>query len=468
MIKRFSNSEQKLPAIKRKNVILSIVLGVFFAFAFYSFSYLLREITRLFSITDKYNLWILSDQEMNFYNLFFAYLSLIFAQSFCLSQWFGKIRRPFEKVNIRKTAILNEQRFLNFFFLEWFAKLSFLYALFIGILGNGFYVFSFYPKYNFMFILMLIVLFSHTWITILRAYKRKAFKWMLFSAIIISVLAFSFSRINLVNYHKINEIVLNKNIAHKYKLELAEVDKFEYVFRVLSEIYVVNPSDTDELQNPLILFNERKLFFDGYGKELSFDDLEQNLLIYTEAMKEYLSSEYQIFTPFLLYIDKSIKMSFVNRLKEAMRNTEIYKIGYAVIPKNREYDKRYYTDYCLTWRLLNKEQPKNIDFHLKLSVSYFNDSVQINSIVYPQKDFYSKIKQEVENHDNYLIEFLVDDEMIFGEYILVLSEIKRAINAIRNEYSIKHYSTEYEILNEEDCKIIQRKIPIRLMEMSGK
>jgi hypothetical protein len=177
----------------------------------------MREVARFFSITEKYDIWVLTDQEMNFYNLFFAYLSLIFAQSVCLSQWFGRIRRPFEKINLKKSSILNDQLFLNIFFLSWFFRLATLYALFIGILGAGFYVFSFYPKYNFMFIFMLIVLFLQTWNTIRRAYGRKAFKWMLYSAIIISVLAFAFSRINLVDYQKINEIVLNKNIAYKYK-----------------------------------------------------------------------------------------------------------------------------------------------------------------------------------------------------------------------------------------------------------
>ena len=228
MDKRFLHKDPQFPEIKKRNIILGIAFGIFHAFIFYSFLYLSREIIRLFSITDNYDIWVLSDKEVNFYNLFFAFLSLIFAQSICLLQWFGKPRKIFEKANIKKSPIINDQLFLNIFFLHWFSRLATLYALFIGITtAGGFNVFSFYPKYNFLFILILIVLFLQTWVTIRRVYKRKAFKWILFSAIIIMVLAFVFSRINLVNYQEINRLVLEKNIAHK-KLEFSEINTFEY------------------------------------------------------------------------------------------------------------------------------------------------------------------------------------------------------------------------------------------------
>jgi len=362
---------------------------------FYSFSYLLREIVRLYSITEKYDIWVLSDQEMNFYNLFFAYLSLIFAQSFCLSQWFNRTRKPFEKVNLSRKAIQNEQRFLNFVFVYWFSQLALLYALFIGIISPGFYVFSFYPEYNFLFILMLIVLFSYTWITIIRVYKRKAFKWMLFSAILISVLAFAFSRINLVNYHKINEMVLEKNIAHKYKLELAETNTFDwYFYRYLGDIYLVNPSDTAESKEPLILFHNH-YSLDDYGKELAFDEFEQNLLNYIKSREKYSFSPNSFA---ILYIDKSIKMLYVKRLQKILADVGFYRIGYAVIPKDREeYDKRFYTDYFSAWHLMDSKTQENMCFigGERLSVRYVNDSIEINSVACSPKDFYSKIRHEI-------------------------------------------------------------------------
>ena len=54
--------------------------------------------------------------------------------------------------------------------------------------------------------------------------------------------------------------------------------------------------------------------------------------------------------------------------------------------------------------------------------------------------------------------------MVFENYFFVLSEFKRAVNAIRNEYAIKNYSVEYENLEEEKANIIKQKIPLRVIE----
>jgi hypothetical protein len=61
--------------------------------------------------------------------------------------------------------------------------------------------------------------------------------------------------------------------------------------------------------------------------------------------------------------------------------------------------------------------------------------------------------------------FSVDNEMIFADYIFVLSEFRRAVDAIRNEYALQHYSTEYELLRSEKESVVRNKIPVRLMEI---
>ena len=459
MEKGFLHNDQKFPAIERTHLILTILWGIFYSFLFYSLLYLSRETIRLFSITEKYDIWILSDQEVNFYNLFFAFLSLIFAQSICLSQWFGKTRKLklFEKTNIQKFAIVNDQRFLNIIFIAWFFRLLTIYGMFIGIGGSlGFYAYNLYPKYNFFFILILIVLFLQTWVNIRRVYKRRALKWMLISASIISILAFAYSRINLIDYQALNKMILDKNIAHKYNLELAEVNTFGY-FSVLlkSEIYIVREqSDTAKVKNPLFIFN---------GKELSLDELGQKLQI---PENRYRYFPYQLHFP--LYIDKSIKMSDVNRLKEVMQNVGINRVGYAVIPKNREFDQRYYSNHYSVWRLIDRKNYEDIDLkeYELLSVSYVNDNLQINDSIFSRKDFYSAIKQKIEKHDNYLVMFAVDDEMIFADYIFILSELKRAIETIRNQYIMKK-TAEFEGMRfRERERIIQNKIPLRIMEIN--
>ncbi|MCL2097244.1 MAG: hypothetical protein FWH23_00600 [Bacteroidales bacterium] len=457
MDKRFLHNNEKFPEIERKKLIISIVLGVFYSFIFYSFLYLSREILRFFSTIDiEYDIYVLSDQEVNFYNLFFAYLSLIFTQSFCFSYWFGKTRRPFKKVNIQKSAIVNDQQFLNISFLLWFSRLAIVYALYIGIESTG-YAFSFYPKYSYLFIICLIVLFLQTWVTIRRLYRRKALKWMLISASIISVLAFSYSRINLIDYQSINEMVLERNIAYKYKMELVEVNTWEKCPPShIKNIHLVNQlSDSGKLQQPIHFLN---------ANELSFNDLEMNIIHMSIEEPLHL---YSLPYCYRLYVDKSIKMSFVNRLKKIMTNVGLPYVLCPIIPKNREHDQRYYPHSYFVWWLQNQELYKNIDlkqFEL-LSVSYVNDSIQMNNIVYATNDFYSEIKQQIEKHDNYLVAFSVDEDMAFADYIFVLDEFRRAVKSIRDKYAIKNYSKTCEMLESDEFEIVRNKIPSRLMEI---
>ena len=159
---------------------------------------------------------------------------------------------------------------------------------------------------------ILIVLFLQTWVTIRRVYKQKALKWMLYSAAIISVLAFALSKINLIDYQRINQICLEKNISHKYKLELAEIEtsKFSFSYRISNDIFLVNPLDTTFSKNPRIIFN---------GKDLSLDEFEQVLSLYSKSLRESLIYEYSRFT-FKIHIDKTIKMSFVESREKRNNN----------------------------------------------------------------------------------------------------------------------------------------------------
>jgi hypothetical protein len=454
---RFLHSEQEFPKIERKKFILSIVLGVCFSFTLYSLLYLTREYLRLFSVTWEYDIWMLSDEEVNFLNLFFAFLSLIFTQSMCFSYWFGSPRKIFQKRSIHESTILSDQRVLKLSFLGW----ACLFALLAYIHSDVFLAYSFYPKYNYLFILLIIVLFLQPWVTIRRIYKRKSLKWMLISASIISVLAFTYSRINVFDYQKINEMILEKNIVYKYKLKLAEAntcERYPYLLEPIRNPYLclVNQSpDSGKLKAPILVFNDN---------ELSFDDLEKNLP-HISTMEEYIRP--YLYYP--LYIDKSIKMSFVNRLKEILTKAEYPRIVYLVIPKHWYYPSRYPPHYFFTQRLHSEKPYKDTDlkdFEL-LSVSYANDSVQVNNIIYAKNNFYSIMKQEIEQHDNYLVVFSVDDEMIFADYIFVLDELRRAVHTLRNAYAVENYSREYEMLPSKEFGIVCSKIPYRLMEVGS-
>ena len=72
----FLNTETELFKIPKSKLIMGLFAGLFFAFCFYSFLYLTRESFRLVSLTEDYDFWILTDKEVGFYNLIFAFISV--------------------------------------------------------------------------------------------------------------------------------------------------------------------------------------------------------------------------------------------------------------------------------------------------------------------------------------------------------------------------------------------------------
>lgn len=133
LTKNFLQKEPDFIKISRLKLISGILIGLVFSFVFYSFLYLIRESFRILSVTEYYDLWILSDNENQFYNLMFAFISVIIAQSVTFTFWFDSPGRNSEIRSRGRTTILNDQRVLNWYFLSWFSKLSIVFGLMFGL-----------------------------------------------------------------------------------------------------------------------------------------------------------------------------------------------------------------------------------------------------------------------------------------------------------------------------------------------
>lgn len=84
--RRFYDDSINFDNLSVKRLVLGIVIGLVSAFTAYSFFYVLRETFRVFSFgTMNYGFQnsqnIISETNRNFYNLFFAGLSLILGNS---------------------------------------------------------------------------------------------------------------------------------------------------------------------------------------------------------------------------------------------------------------------------------------------------------------------------------------------------------------------------------------------------
>ncbi len=464
MKKRIINIDSKIFEIPRFRLITGILIGLFYSFAFYSFLYLIREVFRILSVTEDYDLWILTDKEVYFYNLFFAFISVIISQSVCFAFWFDRPRKFFEKRHYRKTTIVNDQRVLNWYFLSWFSKLAIVFGIMFGLaFHGGFYVFSFYPDYNYIFILIIIVLYLQTWNTIGLTFKRKSLKWMLLTCVIISIIAFGLSRINLIDYKAINHNYLAKNIHNNYRLELPETNSYERLFRrsLIENIYVVKSKNQNENEPFIVVEN----------KKIDLNELKDKIMDW-----QSMRSEYEIpHMVYQLHIDKTIKMGFVNQLKNELAKSGVTRISYAIVPINPVYDIRYYKDFSFQTWLPNWSDwfnPKEIydDINRTRNIIEIKQGTSRKCFINDKTVENDKIKQILKhlitNDLDYIIKFHVNDSVEFSDYFRVISYSREVINELRNEYSKETYSEQFDWLDFKKEKEVKRKYPLRIFELT--
>ena len=109
---------------------LAVFVFIFTAINFYAFLYMSRECLRHLSINDYNDLWVLSAEETNFYNYFYAAIAIIMAMG--SASRFLVDRPSFLDGSIRKrTTTLNDSRVLNWVFIMWMTKLGTLFGLFL-------------------------------------------------------------------------------------------------------------------------------------------------------------------------------------------------------------------------------------------------------------------------------------------------------------------------------------------------
>lgn len=459
MDKNFLHTDIRAFKISRFRFISGLVIGLLFSFSFYAFLYLFRETFRVLSVFGDHQLWILSDSAVDFYNLFFAFVSVIFGQAICFILWFDKPKRFFGRFNYRKTTIINDQRVLNIYFLSWFSKLAVVFGIFfLFSLNGGFYALQLYPDYNYLFILIVIVLFFQNWNTIRLTFKKDSLKWLYSSIIIISVISLGFSKINLVDYKTINENYKQNNIHLRYDIELPKSNIYQklHARTWIKEFYVVHPQKTRETSKSLILYN---------NNEIGFDELFDSLNDWQSKYDEFLLSNLIC----QIHIDRNTRMDFVNELKRRISRANIRKIAYSIIPKDSNFNKNTYQNYALVERIPNydsdlyKSRMKDFQGSNKINVisikpieadEFFVENEQISA-----EKLKGSIKTELKKEPGSLIELDIDNDTKLYSYIWILSATKSAINELRNDYALIKFSKKYINLNATRQNKIKMKYP---------
>lgn len=444
-------------------LVSGVVVALLMSFVFYFFACSMLEAFRMMTVTPEYDMWVLDDKERAFYQLFFAFVSAIFAQSFCLVYWFDGPRRIFEQRHHSAVRIVNEQRNLNWYFLYWFAKVLLCGFCIFGFPG-GFYAFSLYPDYKHLFILLIIVLFLHPWVAMRLAFKRKTVKWMVLSAVLVTVLAFGMSRISVVDYKSLENAFLSRNVPHVYGLELPEVEALEKVEHAsLSQnVYLVQSKDETESNSVLVI-----------------DGKTVDLKALSKSMEEWRSCHCESDIPLLtcrLNIDKKVQMREVDEVLQTLADTRFYRIRFAAVPKHRELDVRYYDFLSLPamrmpirflgdsiyqkWVDGVGEIPNQI-----IVTPLGSETYEINGVLVEGAGCKSVFKDLIQQDLDYIIRFKVDDDMLYGDYMTVMSSAMEALNELKDEYALERYSKHWnQLYSNEEIEEIHYRFQIRFFE----
>ena len=443
-------------------LVSGVVMALLMSFVFYFFSCAMLEAFRLMTVTPEFDIWVPSEKERSFYQLFFAFVSTLLAQSFCLAYWFDGPRRFFERGHRSAVQIVNGQRNLNWYFLYWFAKV-FLCWFCIFSFPGAFYAFSLYPGFKHLFILLIIVLFMHPWVAMRQAFKRKTVKWMALSAVLVAVLAFGMSRINVVDYKSLDNAFLSRNVPHRYSLELPETETLEKVeHATLSKnAYLVQSKDKTESKCLIVV-----------------DGKTVDLKAFSESMEDWRLCHNEADFPLLncrLNIDKKVKMKDVDEVRQALADMRFYRIQYAVVPRRRELDVRYYTFLSLhslripvrflddslyqKWIVDVSEIPNQIVVMPK-GIGTF----EINGVTTEGKECKARFKDLIRQDLNYIIRFKVGDEMLYGDYITVMASAMEALNDLKEEYAMERYLKHWAQLYPEEEEEVYYRFPFRFFE----
>lgn len=457
----------KIPTYK---YVVGVVIGLLMAFCLYALQYMAREGIRWTSISET-DVWLFNEAEVSFYNLIFAFIAIIVGQSFFLEYIFNSSKRNFKIRSWRLQTIINDQRVYNWYFLTWFSKMAMMYGVMFGTSGlGGYYLMSFYPDYRFMFVLMIIVLFLQPWNGLLLTFKKRAFKWMGASIVIVSILSFSLSKIDIVDYEALNQKIINNRLEVKNNLRLSSSKMYRtatFRYAHLPNISVAMPKES---------FRKNPLLFVGQAK-ISKGELPYEML----QLKTKQSEEIRNYMPTFLRIDKEVPMSYVHELKRELAFVDLIFLNYLIIPSDADYNERYYLSanrrtylehvfidhFAPGFNLYAKKRSSVLN---KVDISISKNDYLVNEVKIPLNELASVIQKQLVQDLDYAIVLDFKEDINFGVYIGIVSSIYEAIQVLRNQEALKLYGMDYKALEEQfqmrdELNSIIDKYPTKTIEL---
>ena len=435
-----------LENISKKRLFLGILAGLLFSFAFYAFMVSLRESFRVvFSLVLQLDyLLILDTTEVNFYNFIYAVFSSILGLSITLKIILEKPKQFKSKTFYyrKKHSIFVDLSVINSYFLNGIFKFTFIIAFFFSNIYN--YYFSFYPEYNYLLYLLLIVMFLEQWKTIRLVFKNKALKWMLISLVSILIYSFTISKIDIIDYKTINNSFLKHQLNYKYELDLPKVKNYKKIerLRLIREFNIAYPKGKiDYNAFPIIIYQ---------NEEYALEEISEVL---STIKNQYNKIEYPWIT-IKLNVDKHIKMRHISLIKQKLSANSFLKIAYGVIEKKSDLPKELQFDISMPEKLSKTTGVTSLP--LPLRPIYTKENVHIIFIDNNTNTLnIFEIEEFLRHSQRKIIHLNLSNDASLDDYIQVKDALLSIYLKLRNEYAVRTYNKQFHQLNYEQIRNIK-------------
>ena len=466
-MRKWTVHNDSLFVFPRWKLILGISIALLTSFCWYAFFYVVRELMRISfywvaSHSSGFELLILTDKEVLFYNFVFALIASVFGLSACFQFWFHRAKGYNENSIgfFRKSSIFTDVTGLNAIFLYWFANVSFAFAVFGGILHAWCY-FQLYPGWIFFWVYIIVVLFMEMWKTIRKVAFRESRRWILFSTIGIVVWSFLLSRIQFIDYKEINNVCLNSSVTRKYQIEYPESDYFRKTENrsLVVDIHLCFPIGVKMDSLPKVFVNQKESGFDHFHEKIDEEFQKRN------------EKDHRLITA-VLHIDKQMPMKYVKILQEYLTCNEIKKIGYRVFPAGQGVCART-TSYTILRQLPPCSNPEispeilqwnNTEDYELLPVRLTPSGLYINGLLQNRHNMEFYIQKFVIDHSNYLIVLEIEDDCLYDDYIKAFSTIFNTFSNLRDDASLQNYAKLFDDLTSEQQEEILKRYRVMIYE----
>jgi len=420
----FYDSHVNFNSISKKRIVLSIFLGLVSAVLIYSFFYVLRETDRMMFLDFEYRPIVIPETERQLYNLFFAAISMILGNSITISFLFSRPQNAFSRRNNKRTRILNDQAFLGFNFIYWFAKVWFLFGIFVSqFMGTKFITTFILPS-----ILLIIVFYLDLWKTLITVINKNRWKIQCVHLIVFLILTFILSRVDVIDYKTIEESAYK--IHPTIQVPNSSYNNDNYQRRYYDELVFKMYFNT---KNEVGLFNSENEPIEYYAVYTQLKDWEGQL-----------SEELQYrFSP-RLRADENVPIKNIKEFELELMQSGHWKIIYEIY-NDDELTSKYYNNQLRHFispslehelPVLEGKPPRipiwkfkkelNVQDTLRIKIS---DKIVINNLEVPLNMLPRKLKTHI--NQTSIIEYIYSEDATYQDYINVLSAHKTAVWELR-------------------------------------